>query len=60
MNFTKLEGDLQPILGTLGQILLTNINFSKKLDYSLHLLKFVKIPTKEKILLVSILDPTIP
>jgi hypothetical protein len=31
MNFTKLEGDFQPILGTIGQFLLTNINFYKKL-----------------------------
>ncbi len=54
MNFTKLEGDFQPILRTLGQFLLTNINFYKKIDCSLHLLKFVEIPTKEKILLISI------
>jgi hypothetical protein len=54
MNFTKLEGDLQPILGTLSQFLVTNINLSKKIDCSLHLFKFVKILTKEKILLVSI------
>jgi hypothetical protein len=54
MNFTKLEGDLQSILKSLSQFLLTNINFSKKIDCSLHPLKFVKIATKEKILSVSI------
>jgi len=61
MNLTKLEGDLQPILESLGQFLLTNfINFSKISNYNLHIFKFVKIITKEKILLVSIWDPTIP
>jgi len=57
MNSTKLKGDLQPILGSLCQFLLTTINFSKFFDYNLHLFKFVRNPTKEKIL---IQDPTMP
>jgi len=28
-KFTKLKSDLQATLGSLGQLLLTNINFSK-------------------------------
>jgi hypothetical protein len=31
MNSITLKGDLQSILGSLDQFLLTNINFSKKL-----------------------------
>jgi hypothetical protein len=54
MNFTKLKGDLQPILGSLGQFLLTNINFSKKIDCNLHLLKFVRTLVKKKIIFLSI------
>jgi hypothetical protein len=50
MNFTKLEGDLQPILGSLGQFLLTNIKIFKKFDCDLHLLKFARILAKEKII----------
>jgi len=30
---SKLEGDLQPILGSLGQFLLTKINLSKFSDF---------------------------
>jgi len=29
INSTRLQGDLQPISGSLGQLLLTNIYFSK-------------------------------
>jgi hypothetical protein len=47
MNFIKLEGDLQPILGPLGQFLLINIKIFKKIHCNLHLFKFVRIPTKE-------------
>jgi hypothetical protein len=60
MNSTKLEGDLQPILGSLGQFLLTNIKISKFSDYNLNLLKFARILVKKKIVLVSVWDLTIP
>ncbi len=60
MNSTKLEGDLQLILGLLCHFLLTNINFSKFFYYNLYLFKFVRILAKEKILLISIQDPTMP
>jgi hypothetical protein len=46
MNFIKLEGDLQPILGPLGQFLLINIKIFKFFHCNLHLFKFVRIPTK--------------
>ncbi len=60
MNSTKLDGDLQPILGSLSQFLLTNIKISKFSDCNLHLFKFARILAKEKIISVSIWDPTIP
>ncbi len=52
-NSTKLDGNLQPILVSLGQFLLTNINFCKW-----HLLRLVSISAKEKTHYVSIWDPT--
>jgi hypothetical protein len=52
-----LEGDLHPSLGSLGQVLLTKIKYLK-LSYKWHLLKFVNMPAKEKIIYVSICDPT--
>ncbi len=59
MNSTKLEGDLQPILGSLGQFLLINIKISKFFYCNLNLLKFARILAKENIISVSIWDPTI-
>ncbi len=58
MNFIKQEGDLQPILQSLGQFWLINKKISKFFDCNLHLFKFIKILTMEKLLLLSILDPT--
>jgi hypothetical protein len=58
MNSTKLKGDLQQVLGSLGQFLLININFFKFSHWNLHLLKFVRIPIKEKILSISNWDST--
>jgi hypothetical protein len=48
MNSTKLEVDLQSSLGSLGQLLRTNIKFSKVVICKLHFLKFVSMLTKEK------------
>jgi hypothetical protein len=56
---TKLEGDLQLILRALGQFLLTNIHLSKFSYCKRHFLKLIRIPIKDKILSVSIWDPTI-
>jgi hypothetical protein len=50
----KLEVELQPTLGSLGQFLLTNIILSKLSDYKQYLFKFVRILANQKILLVSI------
>ncbi len=38
IKFAKLKGDLQPILGSLGQVSVTKINLSKFLNYKQHLL----------------------
>jgi hypothetical protein len=46
--------DLQPILGSLGQFLLTKINLSKKLYCKRHLLRLVRILTNENIFSISI------
>ncbi len=54
MNSTKVDGILHPILGSLGQFWLTKINLSKFSDCNRHILKLVKIPTREKMFLVSI------
>ncbi len=51
INSIKLEGGLHPSLRSLGQ-------FSKFSDYKRHLLRFVSMPAKEKILFVSICGPT--
>jgi hypothetical protein len=59
MNFIKLKEDLQPTLWSLGQFMFTKNIFSKFSDYK-HLLKLINILDKEKILLVSICEPTIP
>ncbi len=53
-NSTKLDGDLQLILGSLGHFLLININFSKFSICKPHLLELVNILAKEKILSISI------
>ncbi len=55
----KLKGDLQPILGSLGQFLLTKINLSKFFECKRHLLRLVRIPIDENIISVSIWNPTI-
>jgi hypothetical protein len=44
-----LEGGLQSNLGSFNQFLLININLLIFFDYKQHLLKFVNIPTKEKL-----------
>ncbi len=51
---TKLERDLQLILESLGQFLLTKINLSKFFDCKRHLLKLVRTLANENILYVSI------
>jgi len=48
INFIRLEGELQPTLGSLGQLLITKIILSKVSNCKWHLLKFVRIPNKEK------------
>ncbi len=53
-NPTRLDGDLQPVLGSLGQFLSININFFKFSVYKSHLLRLVSILAKEKILSISI------
>ncbi len=60
INSTKLEGGLHPSLGSFGQFLLTKIKFSKFYDCKQHFLRFVSMPAKEKILSISICDPTMP
>ncbi len=47
MNSTKLDGDLQPILGPSSQFFLTNIKISKFSDCNFNLLKFARILAKE-------------
>jgi hypothetical protein len=59
INFAKSLGDLQPTLASLGQLLLSKINFSKFSYYKWHLLRLVNMLVKEKILLVFICDSTI-
>ncbi len=53
IKFVKLEGDLQTILGSLGQYLLTKINLSKFSDCKRFLLRLVIIPSNENIIYVS-------
>jgi hypothetical protein len=55
-----LEGSLHPSLGSLGQFLWAKIKFSKFSDYKRHVLRFISMLTKEKILFVSICNPTMP
>jgi len=52
-NSTKLDGDLQPILRSLGQFLLININFSKFSVCKWHRLNLISIPTKDLFLFFS-------
>jgi hypothetical protein len=59
-NFTKLEDPLQPAFESSGQFLLTNINFSKFFDCNWYFLTLVSILVKEKIISISIYDPTMP
>jgi hypothetical protein len=59
INSTKLKGGLQSILKSFGQFLFTNINLLIFFDCKQHFFKFVSNLTKEKIILVSICDPTI-
>jgi hypothetical protein len=59
INSTKSLGDSQPTLASLGQFLLSKINFSKFSFHKWHLLRLVNMLAKEKILLVFICDPTI-
>jgi len=59
-NFNKLDEDLHSIQGSLSQYLLTKINFSTFCICKRHLVKLVRIPTKEKIVSIYICDPTIP
>jgi hypothetical protein len=47
----KLEGDLQPILWSVGQFLLTNITLSEISDCKWHLLRLVRILHNENIFL---------
>ncbi len=49
INFFKLEGELQPTLGSLGQFLLTKIYLFKLFNYKQHLFKFAKILANEKV-----------
>jgi hypothetical protein len=58
-NYNK-DGDLHPILGSLGQFLLTKINFSKFFVCKWHVLRLVRILAKEKMFSISIWDPIIP
>ncbi len=51
---TKLERDLQLILESLGQFLLTKINLSKFFDCKRRILKLVRTLANENILYVSI------
>ncbi len=51
---TKLKVDLQPILGSLGQFLLTKISLSNYFDCKQHQLRQVRIPIDENILSISI------
>jgi len=59
-NSNKLNGDLHPILRTLGQFLLTKINFYKFSICKWHPLRLVRILVKENILIVLICNPIIP
>lgn len=54
IKFIKLRDDLQSTRWSLSQFLLTNINFSKKIDCKQHLLRLVSIPIKENIISISI------
>ncbi len=53
----ELKGDLQPLLGSLGQFMFTKNNFFEFSNCKRHLFKLVSIPTKENILSVSICEP---
>ncbi len=48
INSTKLKGGLQSILGSLGQLLFTNINLFYKKNCKLHLFKIVSIHVQKK------------
>ncbi len=52
INFIELKNELQLILGSLSQVLLTNINFFELFVHKQHLFRFVNILVKEKNLLV--------
>jgi hypothetical protein len=56
----RLEGDLQPTLQSLGQFLLTKINFFKFSDCKWHLPKLVRILAKEKIFFIYFLRTNNP
>jgi hypothetical protein len=60
MNSIKVDSILHLTLGSLGQFWLTKINLSKVSDCNQHLLRLVKIPTKQKMHLISIWELTIP
>jgi hypothetical protein len=51
INSIKSLRDLQPTLVSLGQFLLTKINFSKYFDCKRHLLRLVSMLTKRKSLM---------
>jgi len=59
IDSTKVKGALQPTFTSLGQFLVTKINFSKFLNCKQHLFKLVSIPTGENMFSVSISKPTI-
>jgi hypothetical protein len=54
IKFTKLKRDLHPILGLLGQFWFIKINLSEFYDCKQHLLRLIRTPNNENILLVSI------
>jgi hypothetical protein len=58
-SIIDLESEEQPTLGSFGQFFLVNINLSKLPICTLHIFKFINILAKEKILSISIWDPTI-
>jgi hypothetical protein len=57
-NSNKLDGDLHSILGSLGQLLSQN-QLLQIFCCKQHFLRLRKILVKEKILSISICDPTI-
>ncbi len=60
IKYTKLKGDLQQILESLGQFLLININFFKLTICEWHPLRFVIMLVFKKIFFVLIWDPKMP